>query len=452
MAVSGPASVTSYDWPTYGYDMQRTGYDPKETGLTASNASTLHQVWSADLGAPITAQPIVAAAITITGKVRDVMYVGTEKGVFYALDSSSGNVLWQRSLGTVTTTCYDVPNGVFGIGGSAALDRAHSVVYVAGEDGAVHGLDMITGAEHPGWPVTGVFSTPLEHVYGGINFNPASNRLYVTVAGECDNPPYHGTVALLNTNPPALVKPRFYPATPQNNGGGVWGPGGVSIDPASGNLYVGTGNSLGNPEYGYYSDQVVTLNPTLGVISHNYPNVSGFDVDFGSTPVLYKATGCGKQVAAKNKAGQIFIYDASAIWKGPTQTIQASDSADYNFNGDVAWDPTTNTLLSTNSAATPTYAQGILAFKEGANCRLTLAWQSTVGQDRTSFSPVTVAGGVAYFGTGLDNHVYAYNIATGAQLWGSGSGITGNVYAAPMVDTGRLYVPSWNHLMYAFAP
>ena len=41
--------------------------------------------------------------------------------------------------------------------------RTGNLVYVAGGDGSVHALDLATGNETSGWPVTGVFDKNQEY-------------------------------------------------------------------------------------------------------------------------------------------------------------------------------------------------------------------------------------------------------------------------------------------------
>jgi outer membrane protein assembly factor BamB len=62
-----------------------------------------------------------------------------------------------------------------------------------------------------------------------------------------------------------------------------------------------------------------------------------------------------------------------------------------------------------------------------------------------------VANGIVYYGDGRASQEFAFDAATGAQLWSSGS-ITGQLFAAPMVADGRLIVASWDHRLRGFGP
>jgi outer membrane protein assembly factor BamB len=98
------------------------------------------------------------------------------------------------------------------------------------------------------------------------------------------------------------------------------------------------------------------------------------------------------------------------------------------------------------------YRHGLVAFQVQADCTLSLAWQQTVGTNKSVMSPPTVAGGVVYFGDGVGNTEFAFDAQTGTQLWDSGSTIDGRVLVAPTVVKGQLLVTSWDHHLHAFQP
>jgi outer membrane protein assembly factor BamB len=439
------------DWSTYGFDVQRTGDNPDETTIGVGNVGGLHVAWSANLGAVMIAQPVEAVDVAIGQSTKNVIYIGTEHGEFYAIDASNGQTLWHVNLGSVQTNCFDMPDAVFGIGGAGVIDRAANLVYVAGGDGKVHAFDLATGAEASGWPVAGVFAPATEHVYGGIN--EWNGKLYVVTASHCDISPYHGKVAQIDIATHA-IQHTFYPAGKHVNGGGIWGPGGVSIDPVARRVFTATGNALTSPESYRYSEDVVEMTAGLKVKGSNYPGLQGGDVDFGATPLLYQVPGCPPQVVAKNKSGVLVQYKRGHLSAGYTQRLQIADVNDYEFNGIPAFSPVTNLVYIGNSSDsnTGTYLHGMIALKTGSNCRLSLAWQDTVGPNYDSMSPPTVANGVVYYGDGGGNTEYAFDAATGAPLWNSASIITGRLVAAPAVVNGQVLVPSWDDHLYAFVP
>ena len=448
-------------WPTYGDNLQRTGYNPSETAIGPATAAKLRVRWTANLGAAMVAQPVEAAGVRFGGGHRNVVYEGTERGDFYALDAATGRTLWHRKLGSVHTSCEEaLPGDLSGINATSAIDRRLNVVFVAG-DGSLHALDLTTGRESAGWPMRHLFRPATETVFGGIS--ERNGKLYVATASTgCDTPPFQGRLLEIDVRDHEVVH-SFYPSTPTVGGGGIWGPGGASVDPANGHVFVATGNALTNPEWYAYSEHVVELGPSLRVLGANYPNlntvpglVSG-DRDFGSTPVLYRPAGCPtQQVVAKNKFGLLLVYAEGALNAGFTQLLEMATLKHGQFNGDPAWDPRTNMLYvsSSSDSTTGPYRHGLVALRAGTDCQLSLAWQQTVGPNlgTVSVSPPVVANGVVYYGDGPGNTERAFDAATGRLLWSSGPTISGGLYAEPTVVNGLLYVPSWDHRLYAFGP
>src|SRR5690348_2173177 len=88
--VAAPPALAQRDtgavWPTYRHDPQRSGFAPGPY-----DPASIKQVWESDpLDGQVYAQPIV-----VGGRV----FVATENNSVYALDPSSGQVLWMQHLG-----------------------------------------------------------------------------------------------------------------------------------------------------------------------------------------------------------------------------------------------------------------------------------------------------------------------------------------------------------------
>lgn len=448
LATSARPSAAA-DWPMYGFNLQRTGENPFESILVPSTVAGLHELWSFDLGAVTIMQPVMAAGVSVNGSSKDLVYMGAEHGDLYAIDVASGAMVWQHNLGSQQTGCGDIPDGIFGVSGSPFLDRANNRMFVVGGDGNLYALDLSTGVTLSGWPVAITPDPAHEHTYGAVN---VSNGIaYVEIASYCDFTPYHGKVVAVDT----ATRKRlgiFFPAGPNVNGGGIWGPGGVAIDPATGHVFTATGNALTNPESFQYCEDVVELSSRLRVLGANYPGFTGGDVDFGATPILYQPPGCPPQVAAKNKSGVLVTYDRGNVSAGSTQRQQVANVSDYQFNGIPAWSDTTHLLYignSSDSNSTKT-KHGMVAFSVDANCKLRLAWQTTVGPNFASVSSPTVAGRVVYYGDGPDSQLLAFDALTGTQLWSSGTTIRGGIYGAPIVVNGRVFVGAWDGKLHAF--
>ena len=445
----GVRRVTATDWLMYGFNLQRTGENPFESILTPSTVGGLHELWSFDLGAVTVMQPVLATGVIVNGSPKDLVYMGAEHGDLYAIDVASGTMVWQRNLGSQRTSCHDMPDTVFGVSGSPFLDRTNNRMFVVGGDGNMYALDLSTGATLSGWPVAVTVDPAHEHTYGAVNVN--NGIAYAETASYCDITPYHGKIVAVRIATHTVVG-TFFPAGPRTNGGGIWGPGGISIDPATGDLFAATGNALTNPENFRYCENVVELSSALRVLGSNYPGLTGKDVDFGATPILYQPPGCPPMVAAKNKTGVLVTYQRGDVSAGPSQRLQIANVSDWQFNGIPAWSDTTHLLYIGNSSDSNSTGtkHGMVALSVGANCNLRLAWQTTVGPNFACVSPPTVAGGVVYYGDGPGDQLLAFDAVTGTQLWSSQSTITGAIYGAPMVVNGQVFVGAWDGKLYAF--
>jgi outer membrane protein assembly factor BamB len=442
----------SVDWPTYGDSVLRTGQNTSETVLSPTSVSTITQKWTYAMTAVVNTSPVEAAGVTTATGTQDLLYVGDEHGKFVALNAQTGALVWSRALGKVTTTCNMTPDKIFGVTGAAAIDRSTNRIYIAGGTGKLYALDLGTGATITGWPVTLTTNPAHEHVWGGLTVN--GGDVYAELGGLCDIAPYRGRIIEVGAATHAIAA-TFYVVSPTKPyGGAIWGWGGASLDPVAGAVYLATGNALATPNNAGNAEAIVRLDTLLNLVASNKPTLNaGKDLDFGSTPVLFQATGCPAQLAAQNKDGELFIYYRDTITAGPAQRIQATPSAGGRFIGLPAWSDATQELYVALTTNNPPFSHGMLALSESApGCTLTTSWNTPVGATNTYDSPPTVADGVVYFGNGAGNAVYAMDATTGANLWSSGATIGGGVFAAPIVVNGMLYVPSWDDKVHAYGP
>jgi outer membrane protein assembly factor BamB len=421
--------------------------------LAPGNVAGLARLWSADVGAVVTGSPVLASNLAVNGDLLDILYVGTALGDLYALDAATGEVVWTRNLGSQTTSCDDMPGGVFGVTDTPVIERATGSLFVAGGDGKLYGLDLATGAPRAGWPVTITSDPAHEHVWSAITL--AAGALYVETASYCDATPYYGRVSRVDPAAPGIAATWYVTSAPGMGpgGGGIWSWGGVAYGP-DGDLYVATGNASSAPESSGYGEHVVRLSTDLQVLASNYPGLTGPDVDFGSTPVPYQAPGCPGQVVVENKLGVVFVYDRDTIASGPTQSLTIADYTDgAELIGVPAYDAATGMIFisSGNDLTGGPYQHGLLAFTIGADCLLHLAWQQPQGMSGAVVSSPTIANGVVYYGDGPGNEVLALAENSGDVLWRSGTTIAGGVFAPPIVANGRLYAAAWDHMVYAFA-
>ena len=242
-----------------------------------------------------------------------------------------------------------------------------------------------------------------------------------------------------------------------NGGGGIWGYGGVSVDPATGHVLVATGADSVEA-YTLYADRLVSLDGSLNLLGScepfhptSYP-CSGdpCDVDFGATPTVFQPSGCPTLVAAGNKNGELYLMresDLDHLGRAPPDAAAQPGQrlAGQRRHRRVAGllggradavrercgprPPRRRRRASSASRSGPT-----------ASCR----WRGArpLGGATQPDSTPTVAGGVVYVGEGNGGAVHAYDATTGQPLW-QNSGPQVATYAAPIVANGTLFSGSW---------
>jgi len=104
---SGRAALTvTANWAQFRYSHQHTGYNPNEHLLSPANVASLHQDWISAAGASGTSPAVV----------NGVLYVTNPDGGVYAVNASTGRLLWN----------YDAGGGT----GQSSPAVANGVVYV----------------------------------------------------------------------------------------------------------------------------------------------------------------------------------------------------------------------------------------------------------------------------------------------------------------------------------
>lgn len=480
---TSPSPGAKVDWPTWGMKATRNSYNPVEKTLTTSNVGTLHQIWHFTTGGVITAAPVIAANVSVpTGGTRDILYVGDHHANFYALDANTGAQVWSATKQTTfvdptKTVCNDQPGGLYGIGGSATIDRQRGTVYFVDGPGNLYGYDLATSTQKAGpaamYPLQN--GVNITNDYGALNEDINAGVIYVPAGAHCGMGTYGGVDRYSIAS--GAVAHFYTEGGPPNLLGGVWGPGGVTIDPRStsnpamNNIFFVTGD--GAVGTGKYPFSAVRLTEALGVVSANAPNTSlSGDWDFGDSPLVItpsSSSGCGRTlVIAEAKTSITYVWDADNIAAGPLQSFHLG-SADQNGQniGTAAYDPTTNMVFMPNGSdagtatpGMPSLHHGLIAFTVTSSCQLAFVWQQPVGPNQVHDgppAPPTVANGVVYYSDGIGTagcspigtpscsgsaDFYAFNETSGATLLHLTFPV--GLFTAPVVVNGKVYLTTWN--------
>jgi polyvinyl alcohol dehydrogenase (cytochrome) len=424
--------------------------------------------------------------------VNGVVYVPDWGGYLTAVSASNGHVIWRRLIssyngitGSVSRTDPVVDGSTMIVGTQAGAD----IIAVSTANGS---RKWVTRADaHPAAQITGSAIIYRGVVYIGVSSSEEASA--INPAYKCCT--FRGSVvALSESTGKILWKTYTMPANGGKpggySGGAVWGSTPV-VDPATGSLYVGTGNNYAIPAAATacvvsamknhtsdakctaptdYFDSVLSLNLKTGKVNwgrkvEGYdawtlaclsvppgtggcPSPAGLDYDFGAGPNLFTAkTTAGKSqtlVGVGQKRGVYWAFDAAtghAAWHtfvGPGDTLwgTATDGTRIYLangnNGDIPF-----TLQGSGSEAGQTCKGGAWSALNPATGHI--LWQTCDPAGAHDTAAVSVADGVLYAGSlaRTGTNMYALNAATGRILWSFASG--GSVASGPAIVGGSVY-------------
>ncbi len=370
---SNPATLTvnpvvaspGTDVTTYHNDIARTGQNTTETKLTQANvnSTTFGLLRNLAVDGRVDAEPLYLSQLTVGGSAHNVVFIMTEHGSAYAFDSDTGAQLWKVSLlGSGETSSDDRGCGQvspeIGITSTPVIDRAagaHGILYAVAmsKNGStyfqrLHALDITTGAELEGGPVTVQATYPgtgANSSGGQVVFDPKQYKeragllllngvVYTSWASHCDFNPY--TAWIMGYNQTTLAQTSVLNLTPNGTEGSIWqSGGGLAADP-QGNIYVLMANGTfettldanGFPnkqDYGNGFVKVSTSGGTLKVADYfdmsNTVNESGGDVDLGSGGAMvlpdlaYGTAGTLNLAVGAGKDGNIYLVNRNNMGK-----------------------------------------------------------------------------------------------------------------------------------------
>jgi len=331
-----PSPATKPNLPviaTAQYDNARTGANLLETILTPQNVNVgqFGRIAFFPVDGDVYAQPLYVPKLEIPGRgSHSVVFIATEKDSVYAFDAdaTSTEPLWQVSFVDAKKYISPVSNrDVFcpfiqpdvGITSTPVIDLSSKTLYALArtreaENGKwvfrqkLHALDLVTGAEKLGGPITirASFQGDKSLFSKGVTeFDPlrenqraalllVNNNVFITWASSCDVGPYYGWVMSYDAR--TLKQTGVLNVSPGAKESGIWQADAGPAADGSGNVYLITGNgkftaASGGRDYG---DSVlkIALTPNgLAVRDYFTPadqeHLNDTDGDFGSgSPIL----------------------------------------------------------------------------------------------------------------------------------------------------------------------
>jgi outer membrane protein assembly factor BamB len=427
---SGPAVCPSQgegkptgNWTTYHEDNVRSGAEP------ASSITTVHAQWSGPTGLDgnVYAEPLVCG---------NALYVATEEDSVYAVNATTGSIVWHTHLGTPvssnTLPCGDI-GPTTGITGTPVIDSATAVLYVvaflSSDQHVLFGLNALNGSIESQVGVDPPGSNPqVEQQRGALTL--ANGYVYVVYGGlfgDCGN--YRGWVVGV---PVAGTSPMVSYQVPTQREGAIWGTAGTGVA-ANGDLYVATGNGASTTTFDH-GDAVIELSPNLTELGYfaptNWKQLNSQDDDLGSVAPTVLPNGNVFQIG---KEGVGYLLSGSSLGGIGGQLGNASvcngaygGTAHLGFSVLV---PCVNGIFDVN-ASTP---------------QLPVEWHTT-GFD--AGSPI-VTGHVVWAVDISNAKLLGFNISNGDPEFSFSLG-SADHFISPAAGPGTVYVAGGGQL-YAFA-
>jgi hypothetical protein len=464
---------------TYHGDMSRSG-NYTVPALTWERAPTLHPdtLFEGSVSGHVYAQPLYWRA---PGSNTAMLLVATENDVVEALDASSGKRIWTQTVGTPvpgsSLPCGNIDP--LGITGTPVIDPKTQAIYfdaaIKGPSGPSHrifALSLKDGSILQGWPIDVATALGLT----GKTFEPMTQNqraaltiiddmLYVPFGGlDGDCGTYRGWVIGIPLNGPHSPVLSF--AT-RARGGGIWGPGGVSV--LGGELFFATGNTFGANTWSD-GEAVFRLTPSLSRLPgqwqyftpSNWKMLDDNDLDLGGSNIIPfdvpAASGNQALMLALGKDGNAYLLDRTNLG---------------GIGGQLDVETVSTTAIRTSPAVYPGFDSAYVAFQApGKQCPNASSQNDLTVLKITSGSPpamstawcgnlsgagsvmVTTTDGrsnpiVWILGAEGDNRLHGFNGYTGEPLFTS-KPMTGLRHFQTLIATpNRLYVGADGHV-YAF--
>lgn len=475
-------------------DNARTGANAAETTLTPANVNVtgFGKLFTRTLDANVNGQVLYIPNLVIGGVTRNVLFAYTSNNAnnspssVYAFDADDPNAtapLWRKQF-TAGSARWTTATPV--------IDGAAKIIYVLTKDTTdtgptkLHALDLLTGAEKTGSPVTIAATVPGTgdgSNAGSLAFSTSQHNcrpglllvngvVYIAFAHNTDSYPYHGWLFGYSYNGTQFTQTAVYNTSPNGGEAGVWQSGkGIAAD-ANGNIYMASGNgsfnaNTGGTEYGMSYIKLAT--PNLNVVDYFAPYdqspQSNADLDLGGAGLL-NIPGTNRIFAGGTKFGSVFLMDSTNLGSftsgGPDNVIQRLNG--ICSNGNVGQNP--------------------VAFDAGASAKYVYLWprNTEIKQFKydpavSRFNPAGVfkqttgignGGSLAVSANGTGNSilwavganavVHALNASDVSltELWNSGQNAardslgTVGKWQFPTIANGKVYVPTGSGTIVAY--
>jgi polyvinyl alcohol dehydrogenase (cytochrome) len=450
---SGAGAAAGADWSAYEHGPAHSSAQFGDTAITTANAGSLHVRWHFVAG-PAT-QPgapgprLDGSPVTVAGRV----YIGSRTGIFYALNATTGAVVWQHQLDFgsskacaakgITGTATVAPDPVTGVM-TVYAPGAHYLYALNAATGTQLWKRAIGPATAAGEAAYYLWSSPT--VIGG--------RIVIGLGANCEQHTARGGVVEVDQHTGALLH-TWYDAPSGQPGATVW-----SSQASDGtSVWATTGDPKTASIFDAYSIVRLSWSTLAKLDEFTVSAPATADLDFGSSPTLFTANLNGvttNMVGACNKNGIYYAWKqaslATPVWQRQLGAVAAGDggcitSAAYDGPNAKLFVAANQTTVSgkavPGSVRALNPATGAVIWEKALSClpdgSPTLNATTNVLAVPTYSCSGTVKPGVVLF-----------NSQTGAQV-GSLSA-AGHVFAQPVFAEGMLLVASEAGDLTAYGP
>src|SRR5438874_4338860 len=443
-----------------------------DLGFTPSAAANLARDLNFDgtIVGNVYAQPLY-----IEGGPNGPMIIAvTESNNVYALNATTGTVIWQRNLGTSVSISQLFCGNIdpIGITGTPVVDLASRSLFFDALINSptikhfIYSLNVDTGVTNAGWPVD-VNATAN---YNGMSFvsliqeergalalvNGIVYVAYSGYVGDCQN--YHGWVVGVDINNPSNVHAWATTAV----GGGIWGHGGVASDGT--NVFVVTGNTFNTGGNWMGGEAIIRLQagptwtgqPTDYWAPTNWFSLDNSDTELGgvsATVIDVPGATPSQLVLALGKDSNAYLVNRNNLGGITSPVAQANVSGTNRGTSAVTYHTSQGTYFAFHNESNFIRAYKITATNPPT---IMFAWsQSQTGRGSPWVTTTDGTNNVIVWVAGVqgDQRLHGYDGDTGAVIYAGGGTnelMTGTrQWNTGIAARGRIYFAADNKV-YAF--
>jgi outer membrane protein assembly factor BamB len=466
------ASVVTY----HNSNLRHGAY--RVPNLTFAVAANMHRDtdFNATVDGHIYAQPLYWRPLNTH---PGLVIVATESNIVYALNDTTGSVVWQKQLAAPVPRS-ELPCGnidPMGITGTPVIDPATATLYLNamtesanGPRHMVYALSLADGTIVPNWPIDveagltaegAVFSSSVQGERSALLL--FGDNLYVNYAGNAgDCGTYRGTVVQIDPNAASIVA-NWQTRT---RGGGIWAQGGIAGDGAA--LFVTTGNTFGASEWSD-GEAIIRLLPGLARSDRprdfftpaNWKALDSSDKDLGGTEALpldiaVSGAAPAHRLIAFGKDGNAYLADRRNLGGigGQLGILQVSPSPIRT--APAVYETDTATMVAfTSSAGGSCTGKNITMLNVAASASpMSVAWCAPLAGAGAPIITTTdgVSNSIVWaVGAEGDNMLHGFNALTGDPVFSGGdTAMTGLHHFQTVIATQLRFYVAGDNAVYAF--